>query len=261
MTGLYYLKAVLRSIILPPTGLLTLAIVGLLLLRRYRRTGVGLILTGLAGLWLLATPIVADWLTSATEHIQPLDPGKPVQAQAIVILGGGGLRPWAAEYGGGPAPQMELLERVTYGAYLAHKTSLPVLISGADDETRAMRMSLSRDFGVSTHWVENRSNDTFDNAHFSAQLLHADHISRVILVTSSTHIWRATNEFESAGLEVVPAPSGYTFAPQEQSVFRFIPSPLALMHSQVALYELLGETVREVLAALHIRRQDKTPAT
>ena len=261
MSLLYLLKAVLRSLILPPAGLLIVAIAGLLLLRRHRRSGVALILISIAALWLLATPIVADRLTSATERIQPLDPSKPVQAQAIVILGGGGVRPYAAEYGGGPAPQMELLERVTYGAYLARRTSLPVLVSGAPEEVTAMRMSLARDFGVSTRWVEDKSNDTFGNAYFSARLLHADHIARIILVTSSTHIWRATHEFEGTGLEVVPAPAGYSFAPQEQTVFRFIPSPLALLHSQVALYELLGESVREILVALHIRRQDKTQAT
>ena len=252
---LFLIKALLRTLILPPAGLLILAIVGVLRLRRHRRSGIGLIVAGLAGLWLLATPIVADWLTSATERFRPLDLSKPVQAQAIVILGGGGLRPDAFEYGGGPAPEMELLERLTYGAYVARRTSLPVLVSGVPEEATAMRLSLARDFGLSPRWVENKSRDTFDNAHFSARLLHADHITRIVLVTSSTHIWRATHEFQSAGLEVVTAPSGYSFAPREPTVFRFLPSPQGLQRSHVAVYELLGESMREILAGLHIRRQ------
>ena len=88
---LKYAKTVLRNLILPPTGPLLLAIIGLLLLRRRPRLARGLLALGLGSLWLLSLPFVADALTRLTEHYPPLDLAQPTQAQAIVILGGGAL--------------------------------------------------------------------------------------------------------------------------------------------------------------------------
>lgn len=250
----YTVKALLRTLALPPAGLLIVAVVGLLVMRRHRRTGVALIVAAVCGLWLLATPIVSDALTRTAERFPVLDLSKPVQAQAIVILGGAGLRELAPELGGGPAPEMGLLQRLAYGAYLARKTSLPILVTGAPLEAIAMRDSLIRDFGVQVRWVEDQSRDTFDNAHYSARKLFAEHITHIVLVTSSTHLWRATQEFRSAGFEVVPAPAGSS-APRERTVFRFVPSSAGLMRSESAVYELWGERVRQILAVLHLRRQ------
>ncbi len=250
----YTVKALLRMLVLPPAGLLIVAVIGLLLMRRHLRTGVALVVAAVCALWLLAMPIISDALTRSAERFPVLDLSQPVQAQAIVIIGGAGLRETAPEFGGGPAPEMGLLERLTYAAYLARKTSLPILVSGAPLEAIAMRDSLRRDFGLQVRWVEDRSRDTFDNAHYSAKMLFAEHITHIILVTNSTHLWRATQEFRSAGFDVVPAPSG-TSARREQSVFRFVPSSAGLMRSELAVYELLGERVRETLAALHLRRQ------
>jgi len=249
------LKSLLHTLLLPPGGLLLLAIAGLLLLRRHRTTGMTLLVVAVGALWLLSTPIIADELTLAVEKFPPLDLTKPVHAQAIVILGGGGYRLRAPEYGGAPAAEMEQLDRLSYGAYVARRTSLPVLVTGATNEAIAMSVSLSRSFGVTPRWVENHSRDTFDNARYSARMLFAEHITRIVLVTSSTHLWRATQEFQSAGFEVVPAPAD-VWAPREATESRFVPRPEALLRSQRALYELVGERVRVILAALHIRRQD-----
>ena len=116
-----------------------------------------------------------------------------------------------------------------------------------------MRTSLARDFGVEVRWVEARSRDTFENAQFSAPLLKAAGVSRIVLVTDSTHVWRAAHEFTSAGLGVVPAPVGL-WAPRETGLLRYLPATAAVTRSRSALYELLGDLVRRALAALHLRR-------
>lgn len=250
------LKSVLHTLLLPPGGLLLVAIAGLVLLRRYRRTGLALLIGAVAALWLLSTPIISDELTLAAERFPPLDLAKPVQAQAIVILGGGGFRFRAPEYGGAPAAEMEQLDRLSYGAYVARKTSLPVLVTGATHEALAMSASLTRSFGVTPRWVENHSRDTFDNARYSARMLFPEHITHIVLVTSSTHLWRATKEFQSAGFEVVPAPADVWAPHQEGATLSLVPGAEALLRSQRALYELLGERVRVILEALHLRRQD-----
>jgi uncharacterized SAM-binding protein YcdF (DUF218 family) len=247
-----FLKSVFRTLLLPPTGLLIVAIVGLLLSRRYRRLGTALLVIGLVSLWLCSMPVVADALQRLTERYPPLDLSHPVNAQAVVILAGGDVR-IAPEYGG-PAASLQTLERLNYGAFVARRTSLPVLVSGSFGETQAMQATLSRDFAIQPRWVDSRSGDTFQNAQFSAQLLHADGIRRIILVTNSTHEWRAVHEFMSAGLEVVPAPVGTL--PHEQLKFtKFMPQIGALTQSHFATYELIGDSARRLLAALHLRRQ------
>jgi hypothetical protein len=74
-------------------------------------------------------------------------------------------------------------------------------------------------------------------------------------VTSSAHAWRATHEFTGAGFSVVPAPVG-VWAPRETGMQRYLPGPGALARSNAALYELLGDLVRQGLAALRLRRQE-----
>jgi uncharacterized SAM-binding protein YcdF (DUF218 family) len=250
---LKYGKSVLRNLILPPAGPMLLAIAGALLLRRRPRLARVLLGFGLGSLWLLSLPIVADAFTHMTEYYPPLDLATPTQAQAIVILGGGGQRAYAPEYGG-PAAEPPLLERLAYGAFVARHTGLPVLVTGNGIEAAAMRDTLARNFGIEARWVEDRAYDTFENARNSAQLLHADGVQRIVLITSSTHLWRAAHEFTGAGMDVTPAPAG-VLAERELGLARYLPNDAALARSYAATYELLGEPVRQLLALSHLRRQ------
>ncbi len=255
----FIVKAVLRSLLLPPASSLILATIGALLMWRRRRFGGALLACGLASLWLFSTPIVADAVSRLAERYPALDLSKPTHAQAIVILGGGGSRTFAPEYAG-PEADFGLLERLSYGAYVARQTGLPILVSGAPSEAIAMRASLARHFGVAPRWADNQSHDTYENARFSARMLAPEGITRIILVTSSTHLFRAAHEYQGAGFEVVPAPAG-VWALREIGVFRWVPGPAALMRSNLAVYELIGEPVRQLQAALGLReRFDKKAA-
>jgi uncharacterized SAM-binding protein YcdF (DUF218 family) len=117
-----------------------------------------------------------------------------------------------------------------------------------------MRESLARNFGIPVRWIDDRAYDTFENARNSAQLLRADGVHRIVLVTSATHLWRATHEFSATGLEVVPAPAG-VLAVRDTGALRYLPNPMALVRSYAATYELLGEPVRQLLWLSHLRRQ------
>ena len=128
------IKTVLRSMILPPAGPLLLAVVGLLLMKRRPRLARVCLVAAVSLLWLLSTPVVSDALEALAESYPPLDLRSAAGAQAIVILGGGGERAFAPEYAGMAAEPI-MLERLSYGAYVARRTNLPILVTGYSIET------------------------------------------------------------------------------------------------------------------------------
>ena len=253
------IKTLLHTLLLPPGGPLLLAAVGAWLIARRgagaraRRAGWALLAAGLATLWLLATPVVADALGRAAQRCPALDLSRPVQAQAIVVLGGDAHRAGAPEYGGEPAVSQRLLERLNYATFVARRTGLPIAVSGTRKETLAMSASLARDFGITTRWMEDRSRDTFQNAQFCAELLQPLGVKRIVLVTDGDHEWRAMHEYVSAGFSVVPAPVGL-YVPRELGPRSFLPNTASLAYSTDALYEILGDLARRIFAALHLRQ-------
>ncbi len=250
---LILVKTLLRNLLLPPSGPLLLGFGGVALLNRRPVLARLFLLTGLVSLWILSVPVIADALYVMTESAPALDLNQATGAKAIVILGGGGQVSYAPEYGG-PAAQPLLLERLAYGAYVARRTGLPILVSGAPMETVAMQETLRRNFDTPVRWVDNQSGDTFQNARNSADLLHKDGIGRILLVTHAAHLRRALREFTAAGMQVVPAPMGIVSA-RGHHLGEYFPSPEGLLHSYAAIYELLGEPVRAFLAMTHLRRQ------
>jgi uncharacterized SAM-binding protein YcdF (DUF218 family) len=252
MLMLLRIKTLLRGMILPPAGPLLLAILGVFLIKRRPLLARICLILGLGSLWLLSTPAVSDALARLVEHYPPLDLQSTTGAQAIVILGGGGQRAFAPEYGG-PAADPLLLERLTYGAYVAGKTGLPILVTGFHIEATAMRETLLRNFGIDARWVDDQAYDTFQNARNSVRLLKAGGVNRIVLITNAPHMQRSVHEFTDAGVEVVPAPVGI-LAPRDIGIWLYLPNPDALLRAHIAIYELLGEPVRAFLMASHLRR-------
>ena len=257
MSWLLPFKTLFKNFLLPPAGLLLLGVLGLLLLRRRPALARACLIASIGLLWMLSTPVVSDALTRSVERYPPVDMHSAATAEAIVILGGGGQRPFAPEYSG-PAAEPYLLERLAYGAYLAKRTSLPVLVTGFSIEAHAMHDTLQRNFVVETRWIDDRAYDTFQNAQNSARLLQASGLHRIVLVTRATHMGRSVQEFTASGLEVIAAPAGI-FAQRDFGVFRYLPDADALLRSHMAIYEMLGEPVRAFLSLSHIRRHQAPP--
>lgn len=245
---LFGLKKVLTLLVLPPVGPVLVAAVGLALLGRRPRLGRALAWGGLALLVVLAMPIVAYRLLASLETGEPLDPAQARGADAIVIIAGG-LRRGAREYGGDTLNGLTL-DRVRYGAWLARRTALPVLVSGgigADGSREAdvMRRVLEEEFGVKARWVENRSRDTTENARYASALLRESGARRIVLVTHGLDMRRAGAAFRAAGLEVIAAPTGLARAPGD--AWRdWTPGMGALVGSYYALYEHLALAARRL---------------
>jgi uncharacterized SAM-binding protein YcdF (DUF218 family) len=246
-----FIKAIVKALVLPPTGPLLLALVGLVLLRRRPLAGRALAFLGVASLIVLSMPIVALALHRGLDDSPPFDPAMAKAAQAIVILGSG-VRLDAVEYGGdtlGPST----LERVRYGARLARATGLPVLVAGGvvhrgAAEGPLMRDALEREFGVPVRWVEDRSRTTHENAVRAAAILLPAGVRDVVLVAHSVDMPRARAEFAAAGVQTIPAPVMLPVRPFK-SVLDYIPSIAGLTESWRALYETGGELVRRIDAA------------
>jgi uncharacterized SAM-binding protein YcdF (DUF218 family) len=241
---LFLLKKLLSVLLLPPLLPLLVIAGGLLCYRRQPGVGKTLAWGGVFVGLLLTTPAGVDLLSAPLEQIPVLQPADLRRAQAIVILGGG-QRLHMPEYGE-PAPNRLTLERLRYGARLARQSGLPVLVSGGAPqgiagEAVAMARCLREDFNVAPRWQEVRSLDTADNARFSAEILRAAGIHRIVLVTHAAHMRRAKNEFSAQGLEVIPAPTGFFYQSSAGSEFSdYLPAATAAYAGWYTLHEWLG---------------------
>jgi uncharacterized SAM-binding protein YcdF (DUF218 family) len=240
-----------KALVLPPTGPLLMALVGLVLITWRRRVGVLLAAAGIVALTLLSTPIVSAQLMRVLDGAPALMPSQVNGAGAIVVLAGG-TRSYAQEYAG-PTIGSITLQRVRYAARLARLTQLPILVSGgsvrgAPAEALLMRDVLIHEFGVPVRFVETHSRNTHENAVQSARILRTHDITRVILVGHSFDFPRSRKEFEAQGIEVVPAPIGIPSVTSNE-VGDFLPSARALLQSYYVCYEIFANILFDLTHA------------
>jgi len=243
MTESLSLTYLVGAVIVPPTSLILLGLLGWGL--RRSRPAIGSALTGcsLLALLLLSLPVTAYSLMSRLEAAPLTDPRALGDAQAIVILAGGVAR--GAVDWGGDTINLFTLQRVRYGAWLAKHTRLPLLITGAaprdgrPGEAAMMRDVLHDEFGVAVRWIDDQARTTAGNAREAAALLRAANVERIALVTSAFHMPRASRAFERAGLQVMAAPTGYFgYAGGGFEWTHLVPSGDALRISYLALREM-----------------------
>ncbi len=187
-----------------------------LLVNQRRRLRNGLIIAAIAIIWIFSNRWVDLALTRSLEWQYLPAPGAPT-AEAIVVLGGG---TYPAQY---PRPTTEMSgagDRVFYAAHLYRDGRAPVvMLSGGTIEwmgdtasTPAAEMADIITFmGVphSALLLEDKSQNTHEDAAFSAQMLKEKGIHRILLVTSAIHMPRAMAVFQKQGLEVIPAPTDF----------------------------------------------------
>ncbi|MFQ5581649.1 MAG: YdcF family protein [Mariprofundaceae bacterium] len=237
----------LSQLLLPPGGLILLAVAGLIFWRKW--WGRGLVGLSLALFYLLSTEPVRDVLLNPLETAHP-----PLQANALpagklaIVLLGGGIYEKAPEYGGRDSLGQYALMRTVYAAELAKQTALPVHATGgapltedAEPEGRIMRRWLLK-LGVPANLAhaEVVANNTWENAGYIKALLDKQGIRRIILVTSAWHMPRAVWCFRVHGLDVIAAPCAYLVERESYDLRSFLPRWNVLDDSGHALHEYLG---------------------
>ena len=246
-----------KQLILPPGGLLLLLLVGWWLRRRAPRLAACCFVLGFAGLWLMSLPVTVEWAAWALEREPALEHRQwrslNRQAQAIVVLGAG--REQADPGWGADQPSHIALERLRYASRLAKASELPVLASGGlhygkpPSEARLAAEAMQQDFDTRVFWLEERSRTTWENALYSAEMLKAAGIQRIVLVTSAAHMPRSRWSFEQQGLDVIAAPVGFLGVPHGRPFGGWLPETKAVWQSGMLLNEAVGLLVYPLLYA------------
>ncbi|HAJ62838.1 MAG TPA: YdcF family protein, partial [Cyanobacteria bacterium UBA8543] len=138
----------------------------------------------------------------------PKDSGTAVEA--IVLLGRG------TEFG---------LPRINLAAKLWQAKRAPIIFhSGMGDTPRTLPLLEAKGIPKRAIDGENCSMTTPENAIFSAAILQAQGIKRILLVTDPPHMWRSLLEFSDEGFTVIPhtspMPTNMSFLDKSFLTFR-----------------------------------------
>lgn len=238
--------------------LLALGVLVLLALRRWRPLGWAMVAMAVlwTGLW--SVPAFSQTLRDSLEQRYPLvrDEATLPKVDAIVVLGGGRSKRWM-DREHVTAEQLDS-SRLAAGARAWLAGRAPVVILTGDGEGRgseAARMAkgITR-LGVPRPALilEKRSDDTRDNARYTAALAERHGIERILLVTSQVHMPRAHLLFREAGVKVVPLPVP-EYSRCDGWFDCWLPSRSALWRSGRAIKEYAG------LAAARLRMLMPSP--
>lgn len=195
--------------------LLLLLTVVLILKKRSRLALIPVTLTFLI-LLLSSSPWVSHAIVKSLEF-QYITQGELPTADAIVVLGGSTSaalppRPWIEIQGEG--------DRVLYAAKLYREKKAPRLIlSGGRVDWRWNNGSEAEDMAIllepmgvprSAMLLEPRSLNTRENAVNTLEIMKANKIEKILLVTSAMHMPRSMLIFKNLGIDAIPAPTDYT---------------------------------------------------
>jgi len=242
------MKYILEMLCFPPGLNIGIALLSLILWRRWRRAAVGLLIGDAALLYLLSLPLIATALMSSLQPYPALQPKDldHAQAQAIVVLGAGRYRD-APEYGGDTVSQFELV-RLRYAVHLYRLSHLPLVLVGGMNAAEQGRMAESllmkeaaiEDFGVPVMLTEEHSRTTAENAANVAPLLRKHGIHHILLVTHAWHMPRAMWAFQHSGIQAIPAPTGFITNDDDHRDYPWLPNARALYEVRLAFHEFVG---------------------
>lgn len=238
------------SLIVYPLGAALLMMAAALIFAGFGLGRVAAALGGLAFIWLWvwSMPVIAAALRSGLEgHYAHVKAEDAPEADAIVVLGGAFSFDADSPYPDAGAS----VDRYWHGARLYHagKAARIILTGGRDPAepdrpTEAQSGALFlRDMGVpeGALLLDNKSRTTADHVRYISEIMADEGLSRLLLVTSATHMRRSEAVFRRAGLDITPVATDFSVGPGAGAgVRRWLPSVNALSGSTSALHEYYG---------------------
>jgi uncharacterized SAM-binding protein YcdF (DUF218 family) len=193
-------------------------------------------------------PVVGYLAIGSLEWRYPPQDVLPEGTEAIVVLSGS-VRPPSDT-----VPEVELgaetLLRCLHAARLHHQGKpCRIVVSGGRVDPGIPGPALARamrDFLVgqgvpnSDLLMEDQSRTTYENAALTGRLLVQHGISKIVLVTSASHMQRAEGCFRAVGFQVTPSPCDYHATRFTWSASKVLPDPHAAVNVQLAAHEWLG---------------------
>ena len=245
--SLLLISKVVSQLLLPPGGLILLAVLGVVFWKRVWARG--LVALVLCAFWLLSTEPVRDMLMHPLESEYAVFHAENADIKdAVIVLLGAGVYEHAPEYNGKDMLTSDAMMRTLYAADIAKKTGLAVYATGgkalshADEaEGDVMRRWLMRlGMPASQVYAENLASNTWENAVYMRHILQKKGIDKIILVSTAWHLPRAVWCFQSQGFTVIPAGTDYLAAQPSYDVRSFMPHWAVFADSAEALHEYLG---------------------
>lgn len=230
-----YLSKMLPNLVYPAGVIAILLLAGLILCRSQRSKN---ILMGilLAFVFITGNKLPGAFLIHNLEQAYPAYNGAE-KADAIVVLGGGTVTKssprqivevngagdrifYAAQlYREGKAPKILL-----GGSYIRWRDGEVLSEDGISSPASEMKELMAGFLGIpeTDLIIQDRSVNTAEEAADDAVILKEQGLNKILLVTSATHMRRAVPLFKKQGLEVIPAPTDYSFSDQEwQNMLNF----------------------------------------
>lgn len=217
----------------------------LVLFHRYR-TATILFLVALSWVLLCSTPAFAEYLRSGLIANYPQIPATSYPtADVIVVLGGG--YPMHTRHDSDVETSLAGTTRVGFGLELYRAKRAPtMLLTGGEGSAMGMSRQLAENgVPLDAMQLERRSLTTYEDAAYSAELLHKKHQDRILLVTSVWAMRRALACFRKQGIQVIPAPALESNRKHLVS-YPWWPQRSALQQSGRYLHEYIGFLVYKV---------------
>jgi uncharacterized SAM-binding protein YcdF (DUF218 family) len=197
------------------------------------------------GLFLWSWPPSTALFARTLERWYSFAPYPEGEADAIVVLSASVYPSDASE----PevVPGYGTFLRCRYAAWLYRNWKpLPIIPSGGMDHHKVVMADVMREtlenVGVpgGMIWTEGASQSTYESALFTARLLRAKNIHRIVLVTEAYHTPRAAQCFREQGLDVIPAGCAARHLQFEGRWTQFFPSPRMIGYNEDSLHEWIG---------------------
>ncbi|MGR5221969.1 envelope biogenesis factor ElyC [Vibrio parahaemolyticus] len=243
---MFELKKVVSSLLMPLPAMLILGFLGLILIMFTARRKLGslIILVSLCGTFLISFQPLSSRLLMPLERQYSAFLPINETIDYVMVLGGGHVVddqvPPTSELS--RASLMRLSEGIRIlRMYPGAKLILSGYAGGTDVSHARVMAKVALALGVSKPDIIllETAKDTWEEARQAAAFVQS---KKLVLVTSASHMKRAMNEFESAGLSPYPAPTNFLAQKEiEQAWQKYTPQSRYLEQTERYWHETMGQ--------------------